>query len=100
MTQKSFKNLFAASALLCLCLASALAFVLWRHWMPIPSQPDAGPVVARGPEASAQNGGNNKPQPVTSQEPALAPIPMSPQRMQEIGVTTAIAEMKEVSDQL
>jgi Cu(I)/Ag(I) efflux system membrane fusion protein/cobalt-zinc-cadmium efflux system membrane fusion protein len=33
-------------------------------------------------------------------EPALAPVQLSPQRLQEIGVTTAVAELKNVSDDL
>lgn len=99
MTEKSLKSAFAACALLCVCLASALGFVLWRHWMPATSQTDDGPVVARGPEAPAQNGGS-KAQAANPEEPALTPIQISPQRMQEIGVTTAVVEMKEVSDEL
>ncbi|HMG84141.1 MAG TPA: FixH family protein [Terracidiphilus sp.] len=100
MTEKSLKSAFAVSALLCLCLASALAYVLWRHWTPATSQTDAGPVVARGPETPAQNDGGGKPQATNPEEPALTPIQISPQRMQEIGVTTAVVEMKEVSDEL
>jgi Cu(I)/Ag(I) efflux system membrane fusion protein/cobalt-zinc-cadmium efflux system membrane fusion protein len=33
-------------------------------------------------------------------EPALAPVQLSPQRLQEIGVTTAVAELKSVNDDL
>jgi len=100
MTEKSLKNAFAVSALLCVCLASALAYVVLRHWTPAASLTDAGPVVARGPETPSQNNGDGKSQPANPEEPALTPIQMSTQRMQEIGVTTAVAEMKEVSDQL
>jgi RND family efflux transporter MFP subunit len=100
MTEISLKNAFAVSAFLCVCLASALGYVLWRHWTPATSQTDAGPVVARGPESPAQNDGGAKAQPTDPEEPALTPIQISPQRMQEIGVTTAVAEMKEVSDEL
>ena len=99
MTERSFKNAFALSALLCVCLASALAYLIWRHRTPAASQTDAGPVVARGPEAPSQKEAG-KSQPGSSEEPALSPIQLSPQRMQEIGVTTAVAEMKEVSDEL
>ena len=99
MTEKSLKSAFAVSALLCVCLASALGFVLWRHWTPAISQTDAGPVVARGPETPSQND-TGKSQPANPAEPALAPFQISPQRMQEIGVTTAIAQMKDVSDAL
>ncbi|MGA8087877.1 MAG: FixH family protein [Terracidiphilus sp.] len=100
MTDTSLKNAFAVCALLCVGLAAALGYVLWRHWAPASSQTDTGPVVARGPEAPSQSGGGGKSQPTGPEEPALTPVQMSPQRMQEIGVTTAVAEMKEVSDEL
>lgn len=100
MTVKSLKNAFALSALLCFCLASALGFVLWRHWAPATPQIDAGPVVARGPETPSENESGVNAKPTSLEEPALTPIQMSQQRMQEIGVTTAVAEMKEVSDEL
>lgn len=100
MTDKSLKTAFSLSALLCVCLASALGYVLWRHWTPAASQSDAGPVVARGPETPARNEDAPKSQSTSSDEPALTPIQMSPQRMQEIGVTTTVAEMKEMSDEL
>jgi Cu(I)/Ag(I) efflux system membrane fusion protein/cobalt-zinc-cadmium efflux system membrane fusion protein len=45
-------------------------------------------VVARGPETPA------------GAEPALAPVQLSPQRLQEIGVTTAAVELKNVNDNL
>ncbi len=100
MTEKSLKSAFTASAFLCICLACALGYVLWRHWIPATSQIDTGPVVARGPETPSQSDGAGNPRSVNAEEPALAPIQISPQRMQEIGVTTAVVEMKEVSDKL
>ena len=100
MTEKFLKSAFVFSALLSVCLASALGYVLWRHWTTAASQADAGPVVARGPETPARTEGAPKPQSTNPDEPALTPIQMSPQRMQEIGVTTTVAEMKEISDQL
>jgi Cu(I)/Ag(I) efflux system membrane fusion protein/cobalt-zinc-cadmium efflux system membrane fusion protein len=56
--------------------------------------------VARGPETPTQTEAGDKAHPPNPEEPALTPIQMSPQRMQEIGVTTAVAQMKEVSDEL
>ena len=100
MTERTLKSAFAVSALLCVVLASILGYILWRHRTPAVSQADAGPVVARGPEASSPSASGVNPAGDESDEPALAPIQLSPQRMQEIGVTTAVAEMKEVSDEL
>lgn len=100
MTERTLKSAFAVSALLCVVLASILGYILWRHRTPAVSQADAGPVVARGPEASSPSASGVNPAGDESDEPALAPIQLSPQRMQEIGVTTAVAEIKEVSDEL
>jgi Cu(I)/Ag(I) efflux system membrane fusion protein/cobalt-zinc-cadmium efflux system membrane fusion protein len=97
MTDRTLKNAFAASALLCLILASALGYVVWHRFAPAVSPADAGPVVARGPEAPSQTSANTD---VAKSEPALSPLQLSPQRLQEIGVTTAVAEMKDVSDEL
>jgi Cu(I)/Ag(I) efflux system membrane fusion protein/cobalt-zinc-cadmium efflux system membrane fusion protein len=57
------------------------------------------PVVARGPEASSASSpaaGAAEP----NAQPALGPAQISPARLQEIGVTTAVAEMKDVNDEL
>jgi RND family efflux transporter MFP subunit len=99
MTERTLKNAFAVSALLSVGLASALGYMLWHHWTPV-SPTDTGPVVARGPEAPSQAGASINPKAAESEEPALSPLQLSPQRMQEIGVTTAVAEMKDVSDEL
>jgi len=57
------------------------------------------PVVASGPKAPNQQmppaGGS-----AISSEPSLAPVQLSPQRMQEIGVTTALAEIRTISNEL
>jgi Cu(I)/Ag(I) efflux system membrane fusion protein/cobalt-zinc-cadmium efflux system membrane fusion protein len=98
MTERTLKSAFAVSALLCVALASALGYVLWYRWTPALPLPDAGPVVARGPEAPSKTSTNAEP--AKSDEPALSPLQLSPQRMQEIGVTTAVAEVKDVSDDL
>jgi Cu(I)/Ag(I) efflux system membrane fusion protein/cobalt-zinc-cadmium efflux system membrane fusion protein len=68
--------------------------------MPAVSPAYSGPVVARGPEAPSQNDTKATADNGKSEEPALSPLQLSPQRMQEIGVTTAVAEMKDVSDRL
>lgn len=100
MTERTLKNAFAVSALLCVGLASTLGYMLWHHFAPSVSPTDAGPVVARGPEASSQTSASINPKAAELEEPVLSPLQLSPQRMQEIGVTTAIVEMKDVSDEL
>src|ERR1700758_2871345 len=98
MTERTLKNAFAVTGLLCVGLASALGYMLWHRWTPAVSPPDAGPVIARGPETPSQtsvNSNASKPE-----EPALSPLQLSPQRMQEIGVTMAVVQMKDISDEL
>src|ERR1700760_675323 len=100
MTERTLKSALSVSALLCLAFASALIYVLCHHWTPALSQADAGPVVARGPEAPSQNSAKATADIAKSEDPVFSPLQLSPQRMQEIGVTTAVAEMKDVSDEL
>jgi Cu(I)/Ag(I) efflux system membrane fusion protein/cobalt-zinc-cadmium efflux system membrane fusion protein len=87
-------------------LAAALAYVLMHRGLTFPhaAQQTASqaasqdPVVARGPEFASQS---TPPAGASSNsEPALAPLQLSSQRMQEIGVTTATVEMKDVNDDL
>jgi len=100
MTERTLKNALAVSALLCVGLASTLGYVFWHHWTPATSPVGAGPVVARGPDAPPQTSDSTNTKGAESEEPALSPLQLSPQRMQEIGVATAIVEMKDVSDEL
>lgn len=100
MTERTLKSAFAVSALLCVVLTSILGYIVWQRSTPAVSQTDTGPVVARGPEVSSSGVAGVNPADDKSDEPVLAPIQLSPQRMQEIGVTTAVAEMKDVSDEL
>jgi len=101
MTERTLKNAFGVSLLTCIALASALAYVLVHRATPardVQANPD--PVVARGPASDPQNSSNpNQAQP-NPDEPPLAPIQLSPQRMQQIGVATALVETREVSDEL
>ena len=60
--------------------------------------PASDPVVARGPAVGTQKAHVRSATQRSAGEPALAPVQISPQRMQEIGVTTATAELKIVSD--
>ncbi len=64
----------------------------------MPTAQAEDPVVARGPAASSTNIPKGTAQP--GAEPQLVPIQISPQRLQQIGVTTAVAQMKNVNDQL
>jgi RND family efflux transporter MFP subunit len=63
------------------------------------STQDPDPVVARGPDAGSRampRAGDA----AAGVEPALATVQLSPQRLQEIGVTTATVQRKDVNDTL
>jgi RND family efflux transporter MFP subunit len=100
MTQRTLKAAFAITVVVCVALASALGYILWQRSASAVTRTDARTVVARGPEVQpeAVPGGNASS--AKSDEPVLSPIQLSPQRMQEIGVTTAVVEMKDVNDEL
>ena len=105
MKTRSYQLLLTAAVSVCLLLAAALAFVVIRQYHPAlfttqvsASSDPSDPVVARGPEANAQPSAHAGTASIS--DPGLAPLQLSPQRMQEIGITTAVVAMKDVSDNL
>jgi multidrug efflux pump subunit AcrA (membrane-fusion protein) len=100
MKTRTYQIALATAVISCLLLAAALAFLLLRRGdaasMAGSSQ---DPVVARGPETSSQPAPSGSAT-VAGAAPALAPVQLSPQRLQEIGVTTAMVERKDVHDNL
>ena len=99
MNEHNYKRAFGVTAVVCLLLAAALGFTLLRgRYKPQPSE-EFDPVVAKGPMANEQataiaNGAE------ADLAPTLAPVQLSPQRLQAIGVTTATVELRQISDQL
>jgi Cu(I)/Ag(I) efflux system membrane fusion protein/cobalt-zinc-cadmium efflux system membrane fusion protein len=85
----------------CVTLGGALAYVLMHRGLRF-TEPTAAenPVVARGPGATAQTVASNAPATGAGAAAPLAPIRLSPQRLQEIGVTTATMAFKEVQNNL
>ena len=100
MTEGRLKSMLSAAVLLCVVLAAVLTYILLKQPGSAPVQGTADFVVARGPQAGMKSPTAAGNAPTNSDEPALAPLQLSPQRMQEIGVTTSVAEMKDVSDGL
>ncbi len=99
MKTRTYQFALAAAVAACLLLAAALAYVLLRRTQPAPAVAAENPVVAAGPTVASQ------PAPLAAAAPsagapALAPVQLSPQRMQEIGVTTAVAQFKVLDDDL
>lgn len=94
MNTRNYQLALVAVVVLCIALAGTLGYVLLHH------RPAAAenPVVASGPAAASQSA---HPGPATSAGTSpLAPVQLSPQRLQEIGVTTAEVAYKNVSNQL
>ena len=98
MKTRGYQFALAAATGGCVLLAATLGYVL-IHREPTNSQAASqDPVVARGPAVTAQPTPHAGAAP--NADPGLAPLQLSPQRMQEIGVTSATAETKDVSDNL
>lgn len=98
MSDRNYRNAFVAVLALCVLLAGGLAWTLLRRGRSTPMQDPSDPVVAEGPGAVKPA---EPPAPTQNSDgPALAPIQISPQRLQQIGVTTAQAQLKDVNDQL
>lgn len=98
MSDRNYRNEFLAVLVLCVMLAGGLAWTLLHRGSPMAPQDPSDPVVAAGPSAA-----NPEASPVQTRGgdgPALAPIQISPQRLQQIGVTTAQAQLKDVKDRL
>jgi RND family efflux transporter MFP subunit len=111
MKTGSYKIALGTMATLCVILAGAVIWLMASRnnggrtgAFGTPADADStvstgDPVIARGPSTGSQSGDQGAPATRVS-EPALAPVQLSPQRMQEIGVTTAVAAMKTLSNDL
>jgi RND family efflux transporter MFP subunit len=98
MNNKSLKRALFVAIGLCTLLAAALAYTVSHRDGRVHAQDDSDPVVARGP--ADPKPGTKAPRPANTDEPTLAPIQLSPRHLQEIGVTTALVEMKETSSEV
>jgi Cu(I)/Ag(I) efflux system membrane fusion protein/cobalt-zinc-cadmium efflux system membrane fusion protein len=99
MKTRTYQIALAAAVAVCVLLAAALLYVLPHRSQAAPAAASQDPVVARGPQSSSQPLPTGGAAP-TGAEPALASLQLSPQRLQEIGVTTATVERKDVQDDL
>jgi Cu(I)/Ag(I) efflux system membrane fusion protein/cobalt-zinc-cadmium efflux system membrane fusion protein len=98
MSDRLYRQAFFMALTACVVLGAGVGYLLLHRNHPMPAAENGDPVVARGPVAS----GTSAPQSAApaSADPQLGPIQISPQRLQQIGVTTAVAQMKSVSDKL
>jgi RND family efflux transporter MFP subunit len=96
---RTYQLALASAVTICILLAALLAYVVLYRGRITPPAASQDPVVARGPETASQPIPQSNASPAAS-EPALATVQLSPQRLQEIGVTTATVERKDVNNDL
>ena len=100
MKTRTYQIALGAAVVICIALASALAYVLFRSTQRPSQAAEQDTVLARGPAATLASTQGKASAPSPDAGPSLAPLQLSPQRMQEIGVTTAAVEFKNISDDL
>ncbi len=98
MSERTYKRAFVSSAVICLALAGTLAYVIWGRTYLATATDNASPVVAKGPDVPEQPPASTVPS--SGASASLTPVQLSPQRMQAIGVKTALVEMRNVSNVL
>jgi Cu(I)/Ag(I) efflux system membrane fusion protein/cobalt-zinc-cadmium efflux system membrane fusion protein len=98
MSERTYKQAFVISVVICSVLVGALVYVIWGHrYLSWPND-NASPVMAKGPDVSERPSTQTT---SSSGTPApLVPLQLSPQRMQSIGVKTALVEIQDVSNDL
>ncbi|HEX3661424.1 MAG TPA: efflux RND transporter periplasmic adaptor subunit [Acidobacteriaceae bacterium] len=99
MNARTYRNAFLITVVLCILLGGTLGFELLHRRSAEAVRDESDPVVALGPAAGAPNAAADPPA-TGSSDPALAQLQIAPQRLQEIGVTTAVAQLEDVEDQL
>ncbi|UWZ84212.1 FixH family protein [Occallatibacter riparius] len=98
MSDRIYQKAFFLVLAVCVVLAAAVGYLYLHRGHSAAVVQSDDPVVARGPEVAGAVTPKSAVSPVA--EPQLGSIQISPQRLQQIGVTTAVAEMKNVSDKL
>lgn len=97
MNTRTYQKMLGLTIFLCIVLGVALGYVLLhtRHTASAIA-PQSDPVVVRGPAAST----SSNTAPLAAEPVPLAQVQLSPQRLQEIGVTTAKVTFNDVNDDL
>ena len=98
MSERTYKQAFAISALICLVLAGTPAYVIWGRRYFATGGENSSPIMAKGPDVAEQPVASTVPS--SGSSASLTPVQLSPQRMQAIGVKNALVEMRNVSNEL
>ena len=61
MSERTYKQAFVMSAVICLVLAGTLSYVIWARGRVAPATDDASPVMAKDPDVPAQPPGSAVP---------------------------------------
>lgn len=98
MSDRLYRQAFFMALTACVALGAGVGYLLLHRNHPMPAAETSDPVVARGPATA----GTSTPQSAApaSTDPQPGPIQISPQRLQQIGVMTAVAQTKNVNDKL
>jgi RND family efflux transporter MFP subunit len=96
---KNYRSAFAVTLTLNVLLAAGLAF-LWWHSHPAKSEAEAAQHSAGTPPTQAKEGETAPAGPPASTETPRAPVQLTAQRLQSIGVKTGLVEAKPVEDQI
>lgn len=99
MSEQNYRRALGAVLAICILLAAALVYVISHRDHPAVATKEDDTVVARGPETTMEpmrmRGGAS-----ADSSPNLTPVQLSPQRLQAIGVKTAVVEMQILNDEL
>lgn len=97
--KNGYKQPFVLAVIACMAMAGALAYVLFSKNDHPAAPAESSIVAAKGPEVSEAPSIHSN-APAVQTEPQLSPVHLSPQRLQAIGVTTATAEMRTITNDL
>ena len=99
MSEQKYRRAFGAVLTLCILLAVALGYVISRRDRMVVARDENDTVIAKGPENTTQPT-LAKDRAAEEAAPNLTPVQLSPQRLQAIGVKTAVVEMQSLNDEL
>ena len=93
---KSYRKAFFITLGVAALLAASLAFVGWRHVKPRHAATQPRPQAAE----AADNTGQAAAPAAPPAQPSLAPVQLSPQRLQSIGVKTGVVNERAVANEI
>lgn len=99
MSEQNYRRALGTVVAICILLAAALVYVTSHRDHPTDLANQDDTVVARGPETTAQSMPMKNGVSADSAS-SLTPVQLSPQRLQAIGVKTAVVEMRPLNDEL